>query len=178
VNGKSYTAAFTVKMDPRVTISAAGLQKKFRLESRLASLLTQTSVALAQANSLSEALKKLSLPSNGPVRDSIQAFQSKLTDVLGPAAGSPPSEAVNLARVNGDIAALYGAIWQADAEPTIAQSEASDTSAHDTVDVIRRWELLKTSDLPVLNQVLHGAHLPEVHLELNPHQEDAGMDEE
>jgi photosystem II stability/assembly factor-like uncharacterized protein len=126
VNGKSYTAAFTVKMDPRVTISAAGLQKKFRLESRLASLLTQTSVALAQANSLSEALKKLSLPSNGPVRDSIQAFQSKLTDVLGPAAGSPPSEAVNLARVNGDIAALYGAIWQADAEPTIAQSEASD----------------------------------------------------
>jgi len=178
VNGKSYTAAFTVKMDPRVTISAAGLQKKFRLESRLASLLTQTSVALAQANSLSEALKKLSLPSNGPVRDSIQAFQSKLTDVLGPAAGSPPSEAVNLARVNGDIAALYGAIWQADAEPTIAQSEASDTSAHDTVDVIRRWELLKTSDLPVLNQVLHGAHLPEVQLELNPHQEDAGMDEE
>ncbi len=35
-NGKSYTANFTVKMDPRVKTSAAGLDRKFQLETRLA----------------------------------------------------------------------------------------------------------------------------------------------
>ena len=40
-NGKSYTASFTVKMDPRMKISAADLDKKFELEMRLASLLSR-----------------------------------------------------------------------------------------------------------------------------------------
>ncbi len=37
-NAKSYTATFTVRMDPRVQISSASLEKKFQLEMRLASL--------------------------------------------------------------------------------------------------------------------------------------------
>src|SRR6202035_3257450 len=58
-NGKTYTAAFTVKMDPRVKVSTAALDRKFQLETRLASLLSETSTAARQASSMDEPLQKL-----------------------------------------------------------------------------------------------------------------------
>jgi len=77
-DGKRYTAPFTVKMDPRVKTSAAGLEKKFQLETRLAALLTQTSQAVLQAGSIRDPLEKLSQQASGPVRNSVQGFQTKL----------------------------------------------------------------------------------------------------
>ena len=179
-NGKSYTAPFTVKMDPRVSASAAGLEKKFQLETRLASLLSQTSRAVMQAGSIREPLQKLAQQANGPTRDSVQAVQNKLTAVLGSPSGffAPPSDAVTLARVNGQVTILYGQIWPVDAEPTVAQSEAVAASERDALDVLKRWDALKTSDLPALNRELRGVNLPEVQIESDPHKEDAGTDEE
>ena len=174
-NGKSYTASFTVKMDPRVQISAAGLEKKFQLEMRLASLLSQTSKAFMQAGSLREPLQKLSQRASGAALDSIHAFQTKLMEVLGEAS---PSDAITLTRVNSQVGVLYGQVWQADAEPTGAQSEAGAALARDASNVTQRWESLQTSDLPALNRALHGANLPEVQVESDPHQEESSVDEE
>ncbi|MGA9257413.1 MAG: glycoside hydrolase, partial [Candidatus Sulfotelmatobacter sp.] len=72
-DGKSFTAPFVVKMDPRVKASAAGLEKKFQIEVHLASLLGRTSQAVLQAGSIREPLQKLSQQASGPVRDSVQA---------------------------------------------------------------------------------------------------------
>jgi photosystem II stability/assembly factor-like uncharacterized protein len=179
-NGKSYTAPFTVKMDPRVHISTAGLEKKFQSEVRLASLLSQTSRAVLQAGSIREPLQKLSQQATGTARDSVQAFQTKLTAVLGASGGvpAPPADEANLTRVNGQIAILYGQVWQADAEPTSTQSEAVAATEHNAFDLMKRWTALKTSDLPALNRELREANLPEVQVESDPHQDDAGMDEE
>jgi photosystem II stability/assembly factor-like uncharacterized protein len=179
-NGKSYTAPFTVKMDPRVHISPAGLEKKFQSEVRLASLLSQTSRAVLQAGSIREPLQKLSQQATGTARDSVQAFQTKLTAVLGASGGvpAPPADEANLTRVNGQIAILYGQVWQADAEPTSTQSEAVAATEHNALDLMKRWTALKTSDLPALNRELREANLPEVQVESDPHQDDAGMDEE
>jgi photosystem II stability/assembly factor-like uncharacterized protein len=180
VNGKSYTAPFTVKMDPRVPISAASLEKKFQLEARLALLLSQTSRALLQGGSIREPLQKLSEQATGPTRDSVQALQTKLAAILGAPAGflAPPSEEPTLARANAQLVTLYSQVWQVDAEPTAAQSAASTVAENDASEVMKRWDVFKTSDLPAVNRVLHGANLPEVTIESNPHQEDAGMDEE
>lgn len=175
-DGKSYTAPFVVKMDPRVKISTAGLEKKFQLETRLASLLSQTSQAVLQAESIQEPLQKLSQQASGQVRDSVQAFQNKLGAVLG-AAGAPANE-INLSRVNEQLGTLYGQVWQVDAEPTAVQSEAAAATEHDTLDVMKRWDALRTADLPALNRALTGANLPEVKIEADPHQEESGMDEE
>ena len=179
-NGKSYDATFTVKMDPRVQISSASLEKKFQLEMRLASLLSQTSKAVMQAGSIREPLQKLSQQATGTARDSIQAFQAKLASVLGAPAGSPapPADEITLARVNGQVAVLYGQVWQADAEPTATQSEAVAATEHDALDVMKRWDALRTSDLPALNRELPAANLPEVQIESDPHPDDAGLDEE
>jgi photosystem II stability/assembly factor-like uncharacterized protein len=179
-NGKSYTAPFTVKMDPRVKITATALDQKFHLETRLASLLSQTSKAVMQAGSIREPLQKLSEQAIGATKDSVQAFQKKLTAVLGAPSGffAPPSAEVTLARANGQVTVLYGQVWQADAEPTAAQSEALIATEHDAADVMKRWDALKTADLPALNRILHEANLPEVQIESDPHREVAGTDEE
>jgi photosystem II stability/assembly factor-like uncharacterized protein len=179
-NGKSYTATFTVKIDPRVQISAASLEKKFQLEIRLASLLSLTSKAVMQAGSIREPLQKLSQQATSPTRDSVQALQNKLVAVLGAPAGfsAPASDAVTLGRVNGQVSVLYGQVSQVDAEPTAAQSEAAAAVEHDSFDAMQRWDALKTSDLPALNRALRDANLPEVQIESDPHKEEAGMDEE
>jgi len=178
-NGKSYTASFTVKMDPRVNVPAASLENKFQLEMQLALLLSETSRAVLQAESLSEPLLKLSQQASGATRDSVQAFQNKLTAVLGASAGSAaPSDEATLTRVNGQIAVLYGQVWQVDAPPTVAQSDASAAVEHDAQDVMKRWNALETSDLPALNRALSGASLPEVQVESDPHKDDGGIDEE
>jgi len=179
-NGKTYTAPFVVKMDPRVKISAASREKKFQFEVRLASLLSETSRAVLQAGSIREPLQKLSQQATGPIHDSVEAFQNKLAAVLGASSGfsAPPSGDVTLTRVNGQVAVLYGQVWQVDAEPTASQSEATTAAEHDASEVIKRWDALKTTDLPALNRALSEANLPAVRIEMDLHKEDAVMDEE
>jgi hypothetical protein len=179
-NRKTYTAPFSVKMDPRVHISEAGLEKKFQLEIRLASLLSETSKAVMQAGSIGEPLQKLSQQTSGPSQDAVRALQNKLAAVLGAPAGfaAPPADAVTLTRVNGQVTTLYGQVWQADSEPTPAQSEAGAAIEHDASEAMRRWDAIKTSDLPALNRALRGAKLPEVRIESESRKDETGMDEE
>jgi photosystem II stability/assembly factor-like uncharacterized protein len=179
-NGKTYTAPFSVKMDPRAKVSAAALEKKFQLETRLASLLSETSTAAMQAASIHEPLQKLNQQATGSAHDKLQAFETKLAAVVGSPSGfaAPPADAITLARVTGQVATLYGQIWQVDAEPTASQSEALAGVERDAADAMKRWNVLKTTDLPALNRELRGAKLPEVQIESDRHKEDAAMDEE
>jgi photosystem II stability/assembly factor-like uncharacterized protein len=176
-NGKSYTSSFTVKIDPRIKVSAAGLEKKFRLEMQLSSSFGETSTALRQAGALSDGLQKLSQQASGTAHDSVVAFQNKLAAILGSAPAQAP-ETITLTKVNGQLGTLYGQVWQVDAAPTTAQSAPSAAAVRDASDVMKRWEAIKASDLPGLNRALRDSHLPELQIEANPHQEESGMDEE
>jgi photosystem II stability/assembly factor-like uncharacterized protein len=180
VDGKTHSTSFAVKMDPRIQLSSAALGKKFQSETRLASLLSQTSGALLQAGSLREPLEKAGHQAVGPTLDAVHAFQSNLAAIMGAPGGfsAPPADAITLARVNGQLALLYGQVWQADAEPTVAQTEAIAAAEHDATELTVRWNVLKNSDLPALNRALRAANLPEIQVESDPHQEDSGMDEE
>ncbi len=180
VNGKAQTATFTVKMDPRVHISEAALGKKFQQEMRLSFLLTETSKAAQQAESLKEPLQKLLQQTQGALHDSVESFQKKLNGLLGAAGGflASPSGEVNLTGVNGQVATVYGQIWQADAEPTVAQALAAAILDRDFADVMRRWKTLRTTDLPVLNNALQGAKLPQLKVVSGFQTDETGMDEE
>jgi photosystem II stability/assembly factor-like uncharacterized protein len=180
VDGKSYTASFVLKMDPRVKTSTAGLERKFQLETRLATLLTQTSEAVQQAGSIRDPLQKLSEQATGPMRDSLQTFQNKLMALLGAPAGflAPPANENTLTKTNSQVAILYGQIWQVDAEPTASQSEAFADIERDSADVMKRWDAFRTTDLPALNHSLGGANLPEIKIDTDAHKDEGGMDEE
>jgi photosystem II stability/assembly factor-like uncharacterized protein len=180
VNGEVQTATFTIKMDPRVHVSQAALDKKFHQEMRLSFSLTETSNAVRQAESLKEPLDKLLKQSQGTVHDSVEAFQKKLAGLMGTPGGffAPSSAEVTLTGVNGQIATVYGQIGQADAEPTAAQIEVAGTLDRDSADVLRRWNELKSSDLSALNNKLQAAQLPELKVETGPQTDETGMDEE
>ena len=59
VDGKSSTAPLTIKMDPRVKTSVAGLQKKFQAETRMASIMTDSAQAVLQGGSIRAQLEKV-----------------------------------------------------------------------------------------------------------------------
>jgi hypothetical protein len=179
VDGKSFTAPLTVKMDPRVKTPLAGLQKKEQAEARLASIVTQTTQALLQANSIRAQLEKLS-QSNDATKNAVADFQKKLTALVGAPAGflAPPSPEATLSRVNGEASTMYQQIWSVDAEPTSAQMEARDATERASTELLKRWTDLKNTSVPELNKVLRESQAPEVRIEDHPPQVETAVDEE
>ena len=177
-DGKTSNAPLTIEMDPRVKTSAAGLQKKFQAETRLASIMTESAQALLQGGSIRAQLEKMS--ANPSTKEAVETFQKKLTALLGATGGffAPPSPEVTLGRVNGQSGTLYMQVWQADAEPTSAQIEALSATERDSSDVMKRWNDFKNSDLPALNKMLRESKAPEVKLDADLHPEESQMDEE
>jgi hypothetical protein len=180
VDGKTSTAPLTVKMDPRVKTPALGLQKKFKAETQLASMMSETSQALLQGGSVREQIEKLSTEANSPTKEALQSLEKKLTALLGVPGGffAPPSAEATLGRVNGQTGTLYQQVWQADAEPTSSQMEALASTEHDSADVLKRWNEFKNSDLPALNRQLRDSKAPEIQIESNIQREEPQGDEE
>ena len=180
VDGKSMTAPLTVKMDPRVKTSPAGLKKKFEAETLLASLMTRTNQAMTQGASIRAQLDKLNASANSDVKNAVAEFEKKLNALLGASGGffAPPSPEPTLSRVNGEASTLYQQIWQVDAEPTSAQSNAISATDHASDEVLQRWESFRNNDLPVLNRLLREAKIPEVHAETDFHEPETDVDEE
>jgi len=175
-NGHSYSTTLTVKMDPRVKTSQAGLQKKFDLEMQLAAAITRSSEALSQARSIHEQLEKLTV--TGPLQDSVKTLDSKISALLDGAKNSSASSASALSANNSAVIALYKEVEKADAAPTAAQREAFTKIENELAVGVKRWDELKTADIPALNHQLGGAGLPELRLDLPPQQEAGGQNEE
>ncbi len=169
-------------MDPRVKASAGALEKKFQSETRLASLLSESSEAVFEAGSVREQIEKLttSTQPNASTKDAIEAFGKKLTALLGASRGffAPPSEEITLSRVNSQASTLYGQVWQVDAEPTAAQQEALAAVERDSADVLKRWHEFKASELAALNRLLHKSNAPEIQIDKGAPHEVSGEDDE
>ncbi|HKC70818.1 MAG TPA: hypothetical protein VKB60_04300 [Terriglobales bacterium] len=177
VDGKSYTAPLTVKMDPRVKTPPAGLEQQFQMETRLASMMTQAGEAVLQARSAGEQLHSLAPKASGQARIAITAFENKLNGVLGKSGeSSAAATELTLTRVNSDVASLYGDVDRADAAPTLAETNAMAETEHNFASVMQRWNVLKNTDLPALNRQLRNAGLPALQLRTTA-AEDAGGEE-
>ena len=180
VDGKTSTAPLTVKMDPRVKTPAAGLEKKFQAETRMAAVLTDSTQAVLQGRSIQAQLEKLSAEAGASIKDALEASEKKLTALVGAPAGflAPPSADITLSRVNGEASTLYQQVWQVDAEPTASQMQALTQTEHDGTDVLKRWNDFKAADLPALNRLLRESKVPEVNLQADLHQDEPQIDEE
>ncbi len=180
VDRKAFSAPLTIKMDPRVKTGAASLQKKFQAETQLSSIMTDTAQALIQAGSIRAQLEKLNPAENSQTKDAVTTFEKKLTALVGTPGGffAPPTQEVTLGRVNGEAGTLYQQVWQADAEPTSAQTAATATIDHDSSGLLKRWNELKSTDLPALNRILRESRAPEIDAQANFNQDEVEGDEE
>ena len=172
-NGQSYTAPLTVKMDPRVKTPPAGLEQQFQMETRLARMMNQSYEATTQARSVREQLQKLTPQSSGPAGAVVVTLDKKVAAILGAPGGflAPVSPAPTLSKVGGEVGTLYGLVSGADAAPTASQVAAMASVEHEFEGVIKRWDEIKSTDIPGLNQHLRQAKLPEIKLDQKPKAE-------
>jgi photosystem II stability/assembly factor-like uncharacterized protein len=180
VNGHTFTAPLTVKMDPRVNVPHDGIEQQFKIEMRLAAELTGSTNAMKEAHSVLDQLHKIASQPTGALAESIKALDQKVKAILEgttPATASTSSE-LTLTRENGAVNTLYGAIGQADAAPTTAQLNAVTNTERDLAAVMNRWEELKQSDLPAVNRQLKKANLPEIRPEMKPQADEVQTDVE
>ncbi len=177
VDGKTMTAPLSVKMDPRVKTPTLGLQKKFEAETRLASIMTDSSRAVAEGNSIRQQVEKIQPQTNQ--KEAVEAFQKKLLALLGAPGGffAPPSPEVTVSRVNGDASTLYQQVWGVDAQPTASQTEALTRVETEAGEVLKRWKEFKSTDLQALNRQLKESNTPEIQPETE-HPEEPQADEE
>ena len=168
-NGHTFTVPLTVKMDPRVSTPPSGIEQAFTLEMRLASELSASSEALAEAQSVLDQLHKIEPQSKGAIAEAIKALELKV-GILRGTTSTPGNEAEpTLKRENTRVNTLYGSVGQADAAPTAAQLDAVAAVELDLPALMKRWEEIKKSDLPALNRQLKMGNLPEIHVEAKAH---------
>jgi len=179
-NGSSVSAPLTVKMDPRVKVSQAGLQKKFDLDIKLASAVTQSSQAVNQARSVREQLQDLANTAPASLKDPIKALTESITELPDGSknfSGSAETKP-GLTSVNTDVIALYKEVEKADSEPTVAQVDAFRNINSKLTENLKAWEELKGSQLRKLNQQLRSAGLAEIRLDLPPREPEHAQNEE
>ena len=139
VGDKSLTAPLTVRMDPRVKSGPAALQQLFQAETRLVSLMTQTTDAIREARSVVKQTGGLKTP-------------------LAEAADKQARAALaELAKSSDQIATLYTDIDSADVALTAAQSAAMAKVGPDLNGALGRWQNFTKTEIPALNQKLAAA---------------------
>jgi hypothetical protein len=162
-------------MDPRVKATQNEIEQEFDLAMRLAPMVTRSSQAVMHSDSILEQIKKLSSQANGPLVESLKSLGQKVTAILGdPDSAQEP----NLRATSTDVGTLYADAQKADAAPNAALVAASAETAGNLANLMKRWEELKTKDLPDMNRQLREALLPEINPESIPQAEQPHGDEE
>ena len=177
VNGQSYTAPLTVKMDPRVKSSPDELEKKLLAESHLSSLTDLLSRAVLEARSLAEQIQHLGSPSTSAIQQTLNLSRDKLSDISG--TGEPAKSGEDrptLARENGRANVLYALVWQADAGPTAAQLSAMAALQQNSSTALQMWERFKSVDLAALNKTLQSAGIAGIMIDPNAATADVSVD--
>ena len=136
-DGKTYSAALTLKMDPRVKTPASALQQMFDAQVKLARIMTETSRAVRQARSAQQQIEKLSRD-GGAV--TLEAIGKRIkAELEGGGFSGPAPAAATLMSLNGQASALYGDVDSADAAPSAALAAAVEKVAGEYPAVKARW---------------------------------------
>jgi hypothetical protein len=175
VDGRSYSAPLTVKMDPRVAVARDALARQFELESKIEDAMSRSHRAVLEIRDLRRQVNELqtrlsAIDDRGQVSQAAAALERKASQLAdGPPGGKdvwpPPAEgALRLERLNAGLAALLTAVESPDAAPTAQQVGAFAGYNQAGERQIAKWEELKRQDLAELNVMLRKQRLPEIAL--------------
>jgi hypothetical protein len=166
VNGKVFTQALMIKIDPRVKTPQEGLRQQFELETRIAEAMHQDYAALLEVRRVRDQLNKVKASAKGELGASIKSLDEK-TGVLEGQSGSTylkDAAGRSLVRLNSGLSQLLGTVDSADAAPT-QQAITTFSQVRTALDEqLNEWNLIKKSDIPAINQQLIRAHFAPVEL--------------
>ena len=164
LGGKAFEQPLVVKMDPRVTTPADGLEKQFALSMRCYTGMAAAREALNGVGNVRKQLTGLRPKAEG-LTAMIDALDAKLAVVGGTTGGrrggGTPSEP-SLGRTAGELGRLLAILQGADAPPT-TQATAAVTAAGKELDALLvGWANIRQQELAELNAKLKAAGLPAV----------------
>ena len=167
VDGKTYTRALRVQMDPRVKSSASDLAKQFELETQIVGAMHQDYVAITQVRSLRAQLKRVQ--PEGKLEElapALKELDSKAAALEGDGSGgtylSTP-EGSSLTKLNEGLSTVLGTVDSADVAPT-TQAIAMFAKLQRTLEEkVKTWSELQ-SEAASLNARLKQAGAPALDL--------------
>jgi hypothetical protein len=175
--GKSLTAPFEVKIDPRVTTAQSDLEKQFELQMDLREQLNRVYGVVNQIQDVGEqldGLKKRLAPgdSTKALFDGASVLDAKLIAVRDPLINFRISASEDsLAYVPGldaKLAALSMAVAGfSDSAPTEAQYQQFDKLKKQTDELLARWDQVRNVDIVsfqklAAEQNIHSIYVPDV----------------
>ncbi|MGB7333089.1 MAG: hypothetical protein WBD25_17015 [Terriglobales bacterium] len=176
-NGKSVTAPFEVKIDPRVTTSQSDLEKQFKLEMDVREQLNRVYDAVNQIQDVREqlaGLKKRLVPgdSTKAVFDGANALDAKLIEARDPLINFKITASEDsLAYIPGIDAKLaflsMGVAGFSDSAPTEAQYQEFDKLKKQTDELLASWDQVRNVDITsfqklAAEQNIHTIYVPDV----------------
>ena len=161
VDGKRYTQPITLKLDPRVKTSAAGLAQLTALTNEMYGGAKATRAAYLEARALVDALSK----NASTEADALKAEIEKIAPApvtgggrggrggggggRGGPAGAPA--APTLESVSGVLNGAAMAMQAADVTPTATQVDACTKAKAEMTTILAQWTKLKTTGLAAVN---------------------------
>ncbi len=176
-NGKSLTAPFELKIDPRVTTSQSDLEKQFKLQMDVREQLNRVYYAVNQIQDVREQLDGLKkrLPPGDSMKalfDGASALDVRLIAVRDPLINFKISASEDsLAYAPGIDARLaflsMGVAGFADSAPTEAQYQEFDKLKKQTDELLAGWEQVRNTDIPTFQKLaaehnVHSIYVPDV----------------
>ena len=145
VDSRTYSQPLTVKMDPRVQISEAGLSLQHDVGVRMNDAISRDFAALAQVREQRALLRTQREGAKaGEIADSLTVLDSLL---LGIESGPSGGTAENLVTLNGELAAVLHIVEGADAEPTTQVVRAAADLERALAAVLSRWSEVQRTRL-------------------------------
>jgi photosystem II stability/assembly factor-like uncharacterized protein len=171
VGAQTFSQQVEIKMDPRVTASAADLAEQFNLASQIRDAMNSSFRALTEIRSLRAQIKSL-LASNqkGALASSLRAFDQKLA-ALDAETSASGSATASLSKLNGDLGKLLDVVDSADARPTEAARDTFSDLQRALGPALNQWSDLKSRELPEVNDQLRKTKLPPLDPSLAPPHE-------
>jgi photosystem II stability/assembly factor-like uncharacterized protein len=177
---ENYSRTLSIRMDPRVKVSSTDLYRHFELDRKIADALHRDYEVLQQVRSLRAQIKWLlrdqhstSMASSTGLDQAAKIaaeLEAKAALIEGMEAGfgarymSTP-EGRSLARLNSGLGTLLNALDTADTAPTTQQLAMFVELENALQEQLSAWGLLKSKEIPTLNDELKKAGLPPIDIE-------------
>lgn len=173
--GHSETAPLVVKMDPRISMSAAELEALHTEQTTLAAALDELARADLEAHSVMQQAIKANSPT---LAERLRPFNAALKVILDGTGVDAAKRLRGLDELTGEATELYTQVERVDANATAALLTAAGQMEGEAKEVLPRWESFKKTQIPHANQLLGREHRPLISLDRQPTSMPAQGDED
>jgi hypothetical protein len=172
-NGKTLTQTLTVRMDPRVTTSAAGLNQQFALSMKAYNGMAESRKIIGEVTGLREGLEyaRKNATGNTSLIADINELDQKLGLLLDGPKAKPGALTVvtdlNLKRLPDAFNGLLGVFQDADVAPSTQAVSASSYLQTALSRAKVTWNQIKAVDAPAMNVKLAKANITPIQVGLH-----------